>query len=98
MPNYLTHQHAQLAGDDSNVVPVSALFDRQDDAAGHGGEIEQVTQTMMRPHQAVKKGDHVRQDEFLCEHEGCRAYPMKTLDYCYGHARSKGLIEPKVKS
>jgi hypothetical protein len=28
----------------------------------------------------------------LCSHEDCKAYPMKKIPYCAGHAKSLGLV------
>lgn len=30
-----------------------------------------------------------------CSVEGCKGSPMKTVDYCVGHARSMGLLAPR---
>jgi hypothetical protein len=32
-----------------------------------------------------------------CVTEGCRAYQMKTLEYCSAHARSLGLVDDKFQ-
>jgi len=33
----------------------------------------------------------------LCSAENCRAFPMKSVPYCSGHARSLGLVDKKFQ-
>jgi len=97
MPNFYAPDHSQSAPSNPNVVPLSSLFTRVDGRGGTSHVHEGVEQVdggpMMRPYERPKRRAKDNPDRVLCSHEGCRAYPMKDLEYCTGHARSLGLIE-----
>ena len=97
MPNYYAHDHSQSAPSNPDVVPLSSLYTRVDGAGGtshlHEGVKQVAGAPMMRPYEAPKRRQDDNPERALCAHEGCRAWPMKELEYCSGHARSLGLIE-----
>jgi len=97
MPDYYAHDHSQSAPTNPDVVPLSSLYTRVDGVGGTSHVHEGVTQVqgapMMRSYERPKRRAKDNPDRVLCAHEGCKAYPMKDLEYCTGHARSMGLIE-----
>ena len=98
MPDqYYTHDNVQSARKNPNVVLVSSLYTKAPGAGGttHAREgVELVTTgSAFSPYVPPSRRAKDNPDRLLCSHEGCKAYPMKDLEYCTGHARSMGLIE-----
>ena len=49
------------------------------------------------PYKPPKRRAHDQGDKLLCSAEDCKAYPMKKIPYCPGHARSLGLMTWSTK-
>lgn len=64
------------------------------------GDIQPAGLYSTAPYVPPKRRAHDNPDRQLCSHEGCKAYPMKKIPYCAGHAKSLGLTTwdntPKV--
>ncbi len=95
------HQHSQGRGD-GTVALESSLYTRADGtgtpvAAPPEGEtshrIQQARGNVFKPYVKPPRRHRDNPDKVLCAEDGCNAFPMKTLEFCTGHARSKGLIE-----
>ena len=93
------HQHAQLAGDNPNVVLESSLYTRVDGHAGHVVQNRGSTsaaapaQSSFRDYEEPKRRSRDNPDVTLCEVDGCKAFRSKKhAPWCAGHARQKGLI------
>lgn len=98
MPDYYAHQHSQNKGDHSgdSVVKLSSLYT----VVGGSGGVEHATDgvelavgNQLAAYVPPKRRAKDNPDKILCQQDDCKAFPMKTLDYCTGHARSRGLIE-----
>jgi len=91
------HQHAAAQRSGRNVVPVSSTVTRAD----AGGQVLQTEGKVQRapgnyymaPYKKPPRRRKDNPDKLLCAEDGCGAFPMRELEYCTGHARSKGLIE-----
>lgn len=44
------------------------------------------------PYKPPKRRKSDSPEKILCSSEGCKAWPMKAIPYCAGHARSLGLV------
>jgi hypothetical protein len=94
--NFYKHQHAQSESNNPAVVPLSSRFTRLDGSGGVNHQREGVQRAVGNMQAPYKKPIRRKQDNpdiLLCQEDDCKAYPMKSLEYCTGHARSKGLIE-----
>ena len=100
MSTYYTHQHSQNQGD-GDVVQVSSLYTVAPGAGGveHATEgVELAKGNQLAAYKAPARRGKDSPGRALCASEGCKAYPMKTLEYCSGHARSLGLIDSWKKA
>ena len=88
---YFEHQHSQKEGD-GNVAHISTLYDRTPGAGGVNteGSVKRAVGTQMRTYDPPAE-----ELEGRCAIPKCRAYPAKTTNYCFGHARSLGLIDDR---
>lgn len=97
MTDFYAHDHSQARGNNPNVKPLSALYDGVVAGAGgvnHGhGTVKLAVGNMQRAYQEPARRGKDSPDKVLCAFQGCKAFPMKTIEYCTGHARSLGLIE-----
>jgi hypothetical protein len=56
------------------------------------GNVQRAGLHSTAPYIPPKRVDAVKGKQ-LCSKEGCKAYPMKKIPYCAGHAKSLGLVE-----
>ena len=91
--NFYKHQNSQSEG----LTRTIALYGEHKGGSGGVNHANEGTALVVGNQQApYKKPKRRLKDDptkLLCIQEGCKAYPMKTEEYCSGHARSLGLIE-----
>lgn len=91
---FYTHQHAQGQGD--TVVSVQSLMTVLGGSGGvehANGDVRLAVGNQISPYKPPARRGKDSPGKVLCSKDGCKAYPMKEMDLCTGHARSSGLIE-----
>jgi len=87
-----THQNASAEG----VALTHTLYGEPVQGGGgvtHAhGNIQLAGLHSTLPYKPPKRRDRDNPDRILCMFDGCKAFPMKTQEYCTGHARSLGLV------
>ena len=96
MPDYYAHQHSQNGTNDSNIVKLSSLYTVVGGSGGvehANGDVRLAVGNQLAAYKPPARRGKDNPGRALCASESCKAYPMKTTDYCSGHARSLGLID-----
>lgn len=57
-----------------------------------GGRFQRAGGLSTAPYKPPKRRKSDSPSVILCSTEGCKAFPMKKIPYCAGHARSMGLV------
>ena len=100
MSTYYTHQHSQNQGD-GDVVLLGSLYTVAPGAGGveHATEgVELARGNQVAAYKAPARRGKDSPGRALCAADDCKAYPMKTFEYCTGHARSLGLVNSWKKA
>ena len=89
------HQHAAAAKSGRNIAPANQ--GRTLAPGTHHQERPGVSKApgnyFMAPYKKPARRRKDNPDKLLCAEDGCNAFPMREIEYCTGHARSKGLID-----
>jgi hypothetical protein len=96
MPDYYAHQHSQNQSTDSNVVRLSSLYTVVGGSGGvehANGDIQLAVGNQLAAYKPPARRGKDSPGRALCASEDCKAYPMKEIEHCSGHARSLGLVE-----
>ena len=96
MPDYYAHQHSQNKVNDSNIVQLSSLYTVVGGSGGvehTNGDIKLAVGNQLAAYKPPARRGKDSPGRTLCVSDECKAYPMKSLEYCSGHARSLGLID-----
>jgi hypothetical protein len=91
-----THQNASAEG----VQLAHTLYGTHVQGSGGvthaSGDIQPAGLHSTAPYRPPKRRMKDNPDKLLCSAEGCKAYPIKKVPYCAGHARKLGLVDWKV--
>ena len=59
-------------------------------------DVQVATGYSTAPYRPPKRRHRDNPDKLLCSFEDCKAYPIKSTDYCAGHSRKLGLVDWKT--